>query len=117
METEAGPTEGIRRTTPGESAPVKLLAAWAAPAGEGTERRPNRVCAFVEDPKIGTAHNSGPTPYRAAWSLSSVDGESTCAVSRGKPSVTGTLQVLPTDASDICLQRLSLPAARLNKRT
>ena len=76
--------------------------------GEGTKRRPNRVCAFVEYLKTGTAPNSGLAPYRAAWSLSSVDGESTCR-ERGKPSVAGTLQVLPTHASDICLQRPSLP--------
>ena len=30
---------------------------------------------------------------------------------RGKPSVTGTLQVLPTYAGDVYLQRPSLPAA------
>ena len=36
---------------------------------------------------------------------------------RGKPSVAGTWGVLPTQAGDICLQRPSLPAARLNKRT
>ncbi|CAI9180715.1 unnamed protein product [Rangifer tarandus platyrhynchus] len=40
---------------------------------------------------LGSARNSGPTPWRAAWSLSSVDGESTQAVSGGKPSVAGTL--------------------------
>ena len=45
--------------------------------GEGTKRRPNRVHAFVEYPKTGTASNAGPAPYRAAGSLSSVDGEST----------------------------------------
>ena len=36
-----------------------------------------KVLSFVEDPKPGTAHHSGPAPYRAAGSLSSVDGEST----------------------------------------
>ena len=35
----------------------------------------------------GSARNSGLTPCRATWSLSSVDGESTHAVSGGKPSV------------------------------
>ena len=44
---------------------------------EGTKRRPNWVRAFVEYPKTGTAHHAGPAPWRAAWSLSSVDGEST----------------------------------------
>ena len=75
-ETEAGVMKGRRRTTPGESAPVKLLAAWAARAGEGTKRRRNRVCAFVEYPKTGTARSAEHAPYRAAGSLSSVDRES-----------------------------------------
>ena len=56
--------------------PIKPLAAWAALAGVGTKRRRNRVRAFVEYPKTGTAGNAGPALYRAAWSLSSVDGES-----------------------------------------
>ena len=41
--------------------------------GEGTKRRPNRVCTFVEYQKTGTAHNSGPAPCRAVCNLSSVD--------------------------------------------
>ena len=90
---------------------------------EGTKRRPNRVCTFVEYLKTGTAHNSGPAPFRAAWSLSSVDGENAHArrewgqTEWGQPSVAGTPWVLPTRASDICLQCPSLPAAWLNKRT
>ena len=66
---------------------------------------------------LGSALNSGPAPYRAAWSLSSVDRESRHDMSGGKPSVAGTLWVLPTDASDIRLQCPSLPTARLNKWT
>ena len=66
---------------------------------------------------LGSARNSGPAPCRAAWSLSSVDRESTHAMSWGKPSVAGTLRVLPTRASDICLKCFSLPTAKLNKRT
>ena len=89
------------------------LSCWG---GEGTKRRPNQVCTSVEYPKTGTARHAGPAPYRAAGSLSSVDGESTDTPVRGKPSVTGTLRVLPTQASDICLQHPSLPAARLNKQ-
>ena len=42
---------------------------------EGTKRRPNLVHAFVENPKTETAGNAGPAPYRAAGSLSSVDGK------------------------------------------
>ena len=96
----------------GESAP-KPLAAWAAQAREGTKRKCNRIRAFVEDPKTGTALNAGPAPYRAAGSLSSVDGESTHTPVRGKPSVAGTRGVLPTQ-SDVCLQRPAFPAAGLN---
>ena len=103
---------GKRHAVPWERAP-KPLAARAAQAGEGTKRRRNRIHAFVEDPKTGTALNAGPTPYRAAGSLSSVDGESTDTRERGKPSVAGTRGVLPTH-SDICLQGPALPAAGLN---
>ena len=80
---------GKRRAAPGESAP-KPLAARAARAGEGTKRRCNRICAFVEYPKSGTALNAGPAPYRAAGSLSRVDRVSTDAPVRGKPSVART---------------------------
>ena len=44
---------------------------------------------------LGSARNSGPAPCRAAWSLSSVDRESTHAMSGGKPSVAETLQRSP----------------------
>ena len=47
---------------------------------------------------LGSAHNQGllkTVPCRATWSLSSVDQESTHAVSGGKPSVDQTLQALP----------------------
>ena len=84
---------------------------------EGTKCRPNRVCAFVEDPKTGCVRHAGSAPYKAAGSLSSVDRESTHAVSGGKHIVVGTLRVLPTHASDICLQCPSLPTARLSKLT
>ena len=66
---------------------------------------------------LGSERNSGHTLCRADWSLSSVDGESTHAVSWGKPSVVGTLWVLTTHASDICLHCPSLPTAPLNNRT
>ena len=106
-----GPQREKTRCARGEGA--KPLAARAAQAGEDTKRRHNRICAFVEDPKTGTALNAEPTPYRAAGSLSSVDGESTDTPVRGRPSVAGTRRVLPTD-SDVCLQRPALPAAGLN---
>ena len=54
-------------------------------------------------------------PCRTTWSLSSVDWESTHSMSRGKPSVAGTLRALPMHTSDICLQWSSLPTAQLNK--
>ena len=47
---------------------------------------------------------------RATWSLSSVDWESTHAVSGGN-SAAETLEALPTHANDICLQCSSLPTA------
>ena len=103
---------GKRCDAPGDSA-TKPLAARAAQAGEGTKRRRNQICAFVEYRKTGTALNAGPTPYRAAGSLSSVDGESTDTPVRGKPSVAGTWGVLSTH-SDVCLQRPALPVAGLN---
>ena len=103
---------GAGGIAPGESAP-KPLAAWTAEAGEDSTRRRNRIRAFVEDPKTGTKLSAGPAPYRAAKSLSSVDGESTDTPVRGKPSVAGTWQVLPTH-SYICLQHPALPAAGLN---
>ena len=98
---------GKRRAASGERAP-KPLAAWTAQAGEGTRCRCNRIRA-----KTGTALNAGPAPYRAAGSLSSVDGESTDTRERGKPSVAGTRWVLPPH-SDVCLQRPALPVAGLN---
>ena len=54
-------------------------------------------------------------PCRATWSLSSVDWESTHAMSRSKPNVAQTLRAFPSYASDICLQCSSLPTAELNK--
>ena len=67
----------------------------------------------MEYPKTETALNAGPAPYRAAGSLSSVDGESTDTPVWGKPSVAGTRGVLST-YSDIYLQRPALPVAGLN---
>ena len=69
-----GPRRGEGAPHPGRGAHQApgCLSCWG---GEGTKRRRNRVPAFVEDPKTGTARNAGPAPYRAAGSLSSVDGE------------------------------------------
>ena len=49
--------------------------------GEGTNCRRSRVRALVEHPRAGTARSAGPAPYRAAGSLSSVDGESSASPS------------------------------------
>ena len=77
-----------------------------------------RIRTFVEDPKTGTALNAGPAPYRAAESLSSVDGESTDTPVRGKLSVAGTWRVLPTH-SDYLSAVPCPPRSRteLNQRT
>ena len=58
----------------------------------------------------------GQFPYRATWSLSSVNRESTHAMKGGKTSGAHTLQALPTHTSDICLQCFSLPIAQLNSK-
>ena len=76
----------------------------------------------MEDPKTGTTLNAGPAPYRAAGSLSSVDGESTDTPVRGKPSVAGTRGVLPTHTISVCSAPPSPPQdltelANLNKRS
>ena len=89
-----------------------------------TQAQPRlRLCGVPENTNLsGLGHLGKCMQLRArslscsAWSLSSVDGESTYAVSGGKPSVAGTLRALPTHASDTCLQRPSLPTG-LNKRT
>ena len=64
--------------------------------GKGIKGRPNCVFAFVENLNgssldLESARNPGPVPCRATWNLSSVDRESTHAVSGGKPNVTQTL--------------------------
>ena len=86
--------------------------------GKGTKPRPNRLCLCglpenlnLSSLDLGSAHNPGPaldSSCRATWSLSSVDQESTLAVSGDKPSVAQTLRTLPTHASDVRLQCSSL---------
>ena len=100
---------------------VRLPSTWSPELlgpGKGTKRRPNQVCACVEylsSLDLGSTCNPEPAPCRATWSQSSVDWESTLAVSGGKPSVAQTLWALPTHANDICLQCSFLPTAQLNK--
>ena len=71
-----GPRRGEGARHPGRERPAS---SWRPEllGGEGTKRRPNRVRVFVENPNTGTTRHAGPAPWRAAWSLSSVDGEST----------------------------------------
>ena len=121
----AGTGEVIRCTDPpGESVLTKHLGRERSWEGNKTQAQPSLCLCGV--PKnlnlsgvdLGSARNAGPaldSSCRATWSLSSVDQESTHAVSGGKPSVAETLHALPTQTSDICLQCSSLPTARLNK--
>ena len=97
---------------PGKGRPSLWLPEPLRP-GKAQNARCNRIRAFVEYLKTGTALNAGPAPYRAAGSLSSIDRESTDTPVQGKPSVAGTRGVLSTQ-SDICLQRPALPVAGQN---
>ena len=113
--SEAEATKGRVRIAPGESAPVKLLAAWAARTREGTKRRRYRVRALWGARRLephavqGTLHTEQP----GAWAVRT--GKAQIPVSGGKPSVAGTRRVLPTH-SGICLQRPALPTAGLNSQ-
>ena len=80
--------------------------------GHKTQAQPSlSLCGVPKYLKLSGLHQEStyyPVPGRATWSLSSVDRESTHAVSGGKPSVAKTLRA---HASDICLQCSSLPTA------
>ena len=91
--------------------------------GKGAKCRPSQVCAFVEYPRpepeqLRPGRSKKPRacfgqfPYRATWSLSSVEREGTGAASWGKPCVVRTLRALPTHSSAICFQSSSLPTAQ-----
>ena len=83
-ETEAGTTEGIWRTTLGRVRPssswLPELLRWGR---HKTQAQPCLCfCGVPENLNLsglglGSARNSGPVPWRAAWSLSAVDREST----------------------------------------
>ena len=88
--------------------PTESVPLWSTQEPEPEQCRPGKCT----QPRACFRH----FPCRATWRLSSVDQESTHAVSGGKPSVAQTLRVLPTHASDTCLHCSSLPTARLNKR-
>ena len=102
---------------------VRLPNPWSPQllkSGKGTKHRPNRACAFVgyprtEPERLRPGKCAQPRacfrqfPYRATWSLSSVDQESTHAMSGGKPNMAQTLQAGPSHTSNICLKCSSLP--------
>ena len=87
--------------------PTQSVPLWSTREPEPKQLSPGK-CTKLRAP-------FGQLPCRATWSLSSVDLESTHAVSGGKPSVVHTLRALPTDANDICLQCSSLLTTQLNK--
>ena len=90
-----------------KAGPTKSAPLWSTREPEPEWLRPGKCM----QPRACFGH----FPCRATWSLSSVDRESTHAVSAGKPNVAQTLQALPTHASDICLHCSSLPTTQLNK--
>ena len=79
-----------------------------------------RLCGVPENLNLsgldlGSAYNPGlasDSSWQSNLEPSSVGRESTRAMSKGKPSVAETLRA---HASVICLQRPSLPIARLKK--
>jgi len=73
--------------------PTESIPLWSTQEPELEQLRPGKY-------KKPRAH-FGQFPFRATWRLSSVDKESTCNMSWGKPSVVHTLGVLPIHASDI----------------
>ena len=87
--------------------PTKYVPLWSTREPEPEKLRPGKCM----QPRARFRQ----FPCRATWSLSSVDRESTGAMNGGKPNVVPTMRALPTHASDICLQRSSLPTAQLNK--
>ena len=103
----AGTGEVIRRTAHlGEcarQAPGHLSCSdlWMAQNTDPTESVPLWSTQEPEPAQLRPGKSMQPRahfrqfPWRASWSLSSVDLESTCAVSGGKPSVAQTLWALP----------------------
>ena len=125
-ETEAGTAEGRRPLHWGR---VRSSSWLPELFGPGKAQNPGPTESVLlwstrkpEPEQLGPGKSTqlGAAPWRAAGSPSSVDGESTHALSGGKPSVAGTLRVLPTQASEICLQRppprSTTEQVNLNKR-
>ena len=109
------------RHTRGECAP-QAPGCLSCSGGEYPKRRRNRVCAFMENLKTGTARNAEPAPYRAAGSLSSVDGENTHPWAGANPVWPEHGECSPHMAISVCS---TLPSpqqdwtelANLNKRS
>ena len=106
-----GPRRGEGHCTGGECAQAPGCPSCSGQGRHKTQAQQSLCfCGVLENLNLSSlglesAGNSGPAPWRAAGSPSSVDGESTHALSGSKPSVAGTPGVLPTQASEICLQR------------
>ena len=90
-----------------KAGPTKSAPLWSTREPEPEQLRPGKNT----QPRA----RFGQFPFRATWSLSSVERESIGTVSWGKPSVVHTLGAHPTHPSDICLQCRPLPATQLNK--
>ena len=88
--------------------PTKSVPLWSTREPEPEWLRPGKCM----QPRAALDSSPAEQP---GWSLSSVDQESTHAVSGSKPSVAQTRRALPTHTSDICLQCSSLPIAQLNR--
>ena len=79
------PRKGTKRS------PTKSVPLWSTQEPEPERLRPGKCT----QPRASFRQ----FPCRAIWSLSSVDRESTHAVSRGKPSVARTLRAQPTEST------------------
>ena len=107
----------------GEGAPHLGRVACQAPGGLSCSGWGRHKTQAQSSPRFcGVPENWNCTQLRARSLESSLEPEQCrqgkhTPMSGGKPSVARTLRVLPTQASDICLQCPSLPTARLSKRT
>ena len=90
-------------------------AAWAARKGKAQNAGPTEAAPLWRTRKLAPHATRGPLPGERPGARAVQTGKH-MRRERGQTSVAGTLRVLPTHAGDICLQRPSLPAARLNKQ-
>ena len=94
METEAGTAEGRRRSTPRESSPFKLLAAWAALTGK-TQKAGAAFCSRLlwNTRGLEPVRSTGHAPYRTAGSLSSIEGKAAPAPPRSERELATWIRV------------------------